>query len=281
MRHPLARLIQENYPAMSKSQKKIAEYILQHYDKAVFLTAHKLGKTLSVSESTVIRFAGLLGYDGYPELLKALQDMVRNKITTVERLQLSLKDKQPDILRRVFTTDADNIRRTLEELDTRSFNAAVEKILAARRIYIIGLRSAAAPGTFLHYYLQILLKNCSLIGLATFTEELAGAGPGDLVIGLSFARYARQAVEGIKLAREKGAATLAITDALTSPIAACSDITLLTRTENASFIDSFVAPLSLVNAIIIAVGTRDPERTANTLAEFEEVCRRFKVYYDE
>lgn len=281
MRRPLAKRIQENYPDMSKSQKKIAEYILQHYDKAVFLTAQKLGRTLDVSESTVIRFANLLGYDGFPQLQRALQDMVRNKITTVERLQLSLKDKEPDIARRVFTMDSDNMRRTLEELDTKAFAAAVEKILAARRIYIISLRSTMAPGHFLCFYLQLLLKNCRMINLNSFLEELAEAGPDDLVIGMSFARYTRQTVEGLQFARERGAATVCITDTLTSPLAALCDTVLLAHSETASFIDSFVAPLSLVNALIIAVGTRDPERTSRTLAEFEETWNNFRIYYDE
>lgn len=281
MRRPLSKRIQENYPAMSKSQKRIAEYILQHYDKAVFLTAQKLGRTLDVSESTVIRFANLLGYDGFPQLQRALQDMVRNKITTVDRLQLSLKDKQPDILRRVFTMDSENIHRTLEELDPKVFAAAVGKILAARHIYIISLRSAAAPGHFLCFYLQLLLKNCRMVTTNTFLEELAGAGPEDLVIGMSFARYTRQTVESLQFAREKGAATLSITDTLTSPLAQISDTVLLAHSETSSFIDSFVAPLSLVNALIIAVGTSDPDRTAQSLAEFEEAWNNFKVYYSE
>lgn len=281
MQLPLAQRIQENYPAMSKSQKRIAEYILQHYDKAVFLTAHKLGRTLDVSESTVIRFASLLGYDGFPQLQRALQDMVRTRITTVDRLQLSLQDKQPDILRRVFAMDGENMRRTLEDLDPRLFAVAVDRILGARRIYIIGLRSAAAPALFLHYYLQILLKNCRLVDAGAYLEELAAAGPGDLVIGFSFARYARQAVEGMKYARDRGVGTLCVTDTLTSPVARLSDTILLARTETASFIDSFVAPLCLTNALVTAVGTGDPARTAKALAEFEETCKNFHVYYNE
>lgn len=281
MERPLAQRIQDNYPAMSKSQKRIAEYILQHYDKAVFLTAHKLGGALGVSESTVIRFAALLGYDGFPQLQRALQDMMRNRITTVDRLQLALKDRQPDILRRVFAMDGENMRRTVEELDPRAFAAAVAAIQGARRIYIIGLRSAAAPAIFLHYYLQILLKNCRLVDAGGFWEELAAAGPGDLVVGFSFARYARQAVEGLEFARGRGAATLCVTDTVTSPVARLSDTVLLARTEAASFIDSYVAPLSLVNALLIAVGTADPAGTARVLAEFEAACGKLSVYWSE
>lgn len=281
MRKPLAKRIQEQYPQMSKSHKKIGEYMLQHYDQAVFLTASKLGQMLSVSEATVIRFAVLLGYDGYPELQKALQDMVRNRITTVDRLKLSPKDSRTDIVRSVFNMDSDNMRQTLEGLNTKDFALAVDKMIGARRIYIVSLRSAVVLGQFLHFYLQLLFKNCQMVSGNLFVEGLAGVGPEDLVIGFSFARYTRQTVESMQYAREKGASTIGITDTLTSPLAPYSEVLLLAQSATPSFIDSFVAPLSLVNALVIAAGTYDLEKTTQTLADFEEGCDKFGVYYKE
>ena len=277
----LNTLIKERYAKMSPNQKIIATYILQNYDKAAFLTAQQLGETLGVSESTVIRFATFLDYEGYPQLSKALQDLVKNKITTVERLQLSMENSDGDSLQRVLSTDIFNLQRTLEEISPADFKVVVDEILKARHVYIISLRSAQALGKFLYFYLQLLLKNCVLLDESLFFEELKSLGPEDLVIGISFPRYTRMTVEGLKLALEKGAQTVAITDSVASPLARFAKHTLAAHSGMASFVDSFVAPLSLINALIISVGTRDNEKTAKELAQLEEIWDSFKIYYKD
>jgi len=280
--HSLSKSIQELYPDMSSGQKKIAEYILQNYDKAVFLTAKELGQTVGVSESTVIRFANLLKYNGYPQLQKAMQDMVKNRITTVERMQLSLLDKQSDILHRVFNTDINNIRLTMEKINQADFGIAVQEITKARNIYIISLRSATSLGFFLYFYLQLLLKNCKMVANTDmFLEELRSAGPQDLVIGISFPRYTRQTVEGLKFCRDRGAKLLAITDSLTSPLAHYSHHVLTAHSEQISFIDTFVAPLSLMNALILAVGIKEGAKTTQALSQLEETWHNFNIYHSE
>lgn len=282
MENGLNKRIQETYRNMSTNQRLIANYILQHYDKAAFLTAQQLGETLGISESTVIRFALFLEYEGYPQLHRALQDMIKNKISTVERLQLSLDNTDTNIPEKVLTTEIHNLKRTMEELDPKEFDTMVDEILQARNIYIISLRSASAVGRFLFFYLHLLLNNCRFIdGSGLFFEELSTIGPQDLAIGISFPRYTRQTIEGLKYAQERGACTLAITDSVTSPLARHARHTLLAHSEMASFIDSFVAPLSLVNALIIAVGTRDNEKTAATLAQLEDIWEAFMIYHKE
>ncbi len=279
----LRKRIQENYQKMSNNQKKIAGFILENYDKAAFLTAQQLGELLEVSESTVIRFAMYLGYEGYPQLNRALQDMVKNRISTVERLELSLENKKTDLLQRVMTTDMNNIKRTLEDNNAADFYSVVDEIIKAKNIYIISLRSASALGQFLYFYLHLILKNCHLINNGTdlFFEELAGIGPDDLVIGIAFPRYTRQTVEGLKYAQEKKARTVAITDSFASPLARFGQYVLAAHSGMASFIDSFVAPLSLINALIITVGTRENEKTGQALSQLEEIWDNFKIYYTE
>jgi DNA-binding MurR/RpiR family transcriptional regulator len=276
----LNKTIQEFYPDMSSGQKKIAEYILKNYDKAVFLTAKELGHAVGVSESTVIRFANLLRYNGYPQLQKAMQDMLKNRITTVERMQLSLLDKEGDILQQVLKTDIDNIRLTMEQVSHADFGAAVEAIVKARHIYIISLRSTAALGYFFYFYLQLLLKNCRLINDTNiFFEELRAAESEDLVIGISFPRYTRRTVEGLQYCQEKGARVLAITDSLASPLAKYSDQVLTVHSGHLSFIDTLTAPFSLINALILGVGSREGIRTALTLSQLEETWKQFNIYH--
>ena len=266
---------------MSANQKLIANYLLQNYDKAAFMTAQQLGETLNISESTVIRFATFLDYTGYPQMHKALQDMIKNKISTVERLQLSLDNKRDNIIEKVLKSDIANIRKTLEDVNPYIFNKAVSQILEARNIYIISMRSASSLGQFLQFYLQLILKNTRIVsGMSNFFEELIAVGPQDVAIGISFPRYSRQTIEGLKYAREKGAHTIAITDSVASPIARHADHVLVAHSEMSSFIDS-VAPLSMINALIIGVGLKEKERTTQSLRQLEDIWERFKVYYTE
>ena len=277
---PWGKRIQDKFHEMSPKHKLLANYLSKHYDKAVFRTAKELSEDVGVSEATVIRFAVNLGYDGYPEMLKALSEMIKSRITTVDRLEFSLKSPQGSIIKDVMDWDIANIKRTVEELDLASFQEALKSINRAKRIYIVSLRSAVALGSFLHFYLQILLKNCLLVNKAdTMFEDLANVGAGDLVIGISFARYTRQTVEGVCFAKERKANTLVITDHNTSPLAYHGDTVLLAQRDMSTFIDSFVAPLSLINALIVALATERPKQTRQTLADLEAQWERHNVYY--
>jgi DNA-binding MurR/RpiR family transcriptional regulator len=266
---------------MSSNQRRLAEYLLQNYDRAAFFTALELGKTLDISESTVIRFANFLGYSGFPDLSKDIQNMVQNRITTVDRLKLSLNNPRQNILNYVLTTDMNNIEKTMEDISKEDFTKAVAAISKAKKIYIISMRSGAAVGRYLYYYLNLLLKNCYFLsGDGLIFEELINAGPEDLVIGISISRYTRQTVEGLKLVREKGVQTLAITDSHTSPLARYGQYVLVAHCTMTSFIDSFVAPLSLVNALITAVGSQN-ERSEEVLAQLEDVWEEFNTFYKD
>lgn len=274
--------IQEKFQDLSPKHRKIAEYISNHYDRVAFQTAKELAHDLGVSEATVTRFAVALGYEGYPEMVRALGELVRNRITTVDRLEISLQTPKGAILRDVMDRDIANIKQTLEGQDPANFQEAVNKIVQAKRIIIVSFRSAAALGVFLEFYLQILKKNCKLVKSSdVMINELADVGPDDLVIGISFARYTRQTVEGLRFAKERRAQRIAITDSNTSPLAIHGDTVLLAQRDMSSFIDSFVAPLSLINALIVAVGTENSAHTRASFRELEALWKQYHVYYGE
>lgn len=271
--------IQEKFHEMSPKHKKMAGYLSDNYDKVVFQTAKALAEDVGVSEATVIRFATHIGYKGYPDMVKAMSEMVRNRITTVDRLQLSLKSAQGHPVKDVMSRDTLNIRRTMEELDMASFNEAVTRIANARKIFVVSFRSAASLGSFLQYYLQILLRNCTLVSsTVSIVDDLADVTAQDVVIGISFARYTKLTVEGMQFARGRGAHTVAITDTHTSPLVRYGDTVLLAHRDMAYFIDSLAAPLSLINALIVAVSTENPESTKQRLAELEALWQQYQVY---
>lgn len=282
MNRDILTVIQENMSTFSKGQKRIANYILESYDKAAFMTASKLGKTVSVSESTVVRFASELGYDGYPSMQKSLQKMIRNRLTSVQRIEVSYdRFGDQDVLTSVLQSDIDKIRMTLEEVDHQSFENAVEAIVKARRIYIIGVRSSASIATFLHFYLNLIFDNVVLIGASTASEvyeNLIKVGAEDVVIGISFPRYSSRTVHGMKFAKDQGAATIAITDSEASPLASTATYTLKARSDMASFVDSLVAPLSLVNALLVAVSRKKNEDLSNTFQKLEKIWEEYGVY---
>jgi DNA-binding MurR/RpiR family transcriptional regulator len=273
--------IKQYYPRLTRGQKALAEFITTHYDRAAFLTAAKLGQIVGLSESTVVRFASALGYNGFPELQEDLQEVVKNKLSTVERLELSADYMaQESVLKKVLQTDIENIRLTMEEVSESEFDSAVEAILDANRIYILGLRSAAALSNFLGYYLNLILQNVNIVnlGLSDIYEQLLPAKSGDLIIGISFPRYTRITVEAFEFAKNRGAKTIAITDSSLSPLGRKADFTLVAKSDMASFVDSFVAPMSVINALIIAVGMKEKSRISETLATLEEVWTHHKVY---
>lgn len=277
----LMRIIQTKFPRLSKGQKLIAEYILKNYDKAAFMTAAKLGDSVGVSESTVVRFANELGFSGYPKLQKALQELIKNKLTTVQRLELS-KDliSDGDTLKGVLKADIENIRATLEKINPYIFEEVLNSIFEAKHIYIIGLRSSTALAEFLGFYLNIILQNVRTVsyGISDIFEQMINVKEGDLVIGIGFPRYATKTIDVLDFAKKREATVLAITDSLLSPLAAKADYTLIAQSNMASFVDSLVAPLSVINALIIAVGMREKENIADTFGNLEEIWQEYNVY---
>ena len=282
MNRDILTAIQDNMSSFSKGQKKIAGFILESYDKAAFMTASRLGKKVGVSESTVVRFASELGYDGYPDMQRSLQKMIRNRLTTVQRIEVTndrLGDQ--DLLSMVLQSDIDKIRQTLEELDRESFNRAVDAIVSARKIYIIGVRSSAAIASFLNFYFHLIFDNVVLVSASTASEifeSLLRVGEGDVVIGVSFPRYSSRTVQAMSFARDRGAATVAITDSEASPLIPISQYLLMARSDMASFVDSLVAPLSLVNALLVAVSQRKNDELARTFRTLEDIWEEYNVY---
>ena len=282
MNHDILTLIQENIHTFSKGQKRIANFILDSYDKAAFMTASRLGKRVGVSESTVVRFAAELGYDGYPYMQKSLQKMIRNRLTSVQRIEVT-NDRigDQDLLSMVLQSDIEKIRLTLEELDRDSFEHAVDAIVSARKIYIIGVRSSASIATFLTFYFNLIFDNVVEVSANTASEvfeRLLRVGEGDVVIGVSFPRYSSRTVQAMSFARDRGATTVAITDSEASPLAPICTYTLKARSDMASFVDSLVAPLSLVNALLVAVSRKKNDDLAHTFQILEGIWDEYGVY---
>jgi len=277
----LMRMIQVKFPRLSKGQKLIAEYILKHYDKAAFMTAAKLGSSVGVSESTVVRFANELGFDGYPELQKALQELIKNKLTTVQRIELSNDFiSQDTALKGVLKSDIENIRATLEKINYTAFENAINSIMKAKKIYIVGLRSSTALADFLGFYLNLILDNVKIVsyGMSDIFEQMLNLSDEDCVIGIGFPRYAVRTVEVLTFAKSRNADVIAITDSVLSPLAARADYTLIAESNMASFVDSLVAPLSVINALIIAVGLREKEKISKTFSDLENVWQEYQIY---
>ena len=282
MSKDILSVIQTNMSTFSKGQKLIAGFILESYDKAAFMTASRLGKTVNVSESTVVRFAAELGYDGYPAMQKALQEMIRSKLTSIQRIEVS-NDRigNQDILSMVMQSDMDKIHMTLEETNREDFDRAVSAIVDARHIYILGVRSAAAIATFLGFYFNLIFDNVVMITANTPSEvfeSLLRVGEEDVIIGVSFPRYSSRAVQAVSFARDRGATTIAITDSEASPLAQISQYTLKARSDMASFVDSLVAPLSLVNALLVEVSRKKNEDLSKTFQTLEKIWEEYGVY---
>ncbi|EQB87611.1 DNA-binding MurR/RpiR family transcriptional regulator [Clostridium punense] len=277
----LMRTIQLKFPRLSKGQKLIAEYILKHYDKAAFMTAAKLGSSVGVSESTVVRFANELDYAGYPELQKALQELIKNKLTTVQRIELSNDFiSQDNALKGVLKSDIENIRATLEKINYSAFENSVDSIVNAKKIYIVGLRSSTALADFLGFYLNLILDNVKIVsyGMSDIFEQMLNLSQDDCVIGIGFPRYAMRTVEVLTFAKSRNADVIAITDSVLSPLAARADYTLIAESNMASFVDSLVAPLSVINALIIAVGLRTKDKISQTFNDLEGIWQEYQIY---
>ncbi len=279
--HLLSR-IEMNMNTFSKGQKRIAAFIEEHYDRAAFMTASKLGKTVGVSESTVVRFATELGYSGYPKLQKAMQEMIRDKLTSVQRIDVTTnRIGDDDVLDSIMNQDIDKIRRTLEETSHEDFMKAVKSIVKARRIYIFGVRSTASLAQFLGYYFGLIFDNVRVITDTSKThtyEQLFRIHKDDVMIGISFPRYSTMAVDSMTLAKQRGANVIAITDSMVSPLVAVAHEVLIARSDMASVVDSLVAPLSLINALIVATVLEKKEEVTETFKELEKVWNHQGVY---
>lgn len=275
--------LKQRYNQFSKSQRRIADYILEHYSKAAYLTAARLGQQAQVSESTVVRFAFELGFDGYPALQAALQETVRSKLTSLQRMEVA-GDRQEEgepVLDQVLNKDVEQIYRTLEQTDRAAFAGAVESIHQAKTVYLLASGSAAFLAGFLNFYFRLVLPNVRLIQSASASElfeQILRVGKGDIVIGISFPRYSKKTVNALRYARKNGAQVVAITDSEFSPLAAQADYLLLARSDMVSFADSLVAPLSLINALIAAVGQRRQEETRQVFDRLEEIWAEYDVY---
>lgn len=282
MEQDILSRIQMGYQTFSKGQKKIADYILEHYDKAAFMTAFKLGQMVSTSESTVVRFATELGCEGYASFQRELQEIIRNKLTAVQRMEVA--DNQigeQETLKMVMESDLEKIKQTLEEIDVEMFYQAVEVLVNARKIYILGARSSAALAQFMGFYMNLLFKDVCMVGAASTSEvfeQIMRIDEQDVMIALSFPRYSKRTVQAVQYAKSRGSNIVAITDSESSPINQYATHRLIARSDMASFVDSLVAPLSVVNAFIVAIGMRKKEEVAGTFEHLEHIWDEYEVY---
>ncbi len=282
MKESILKKIEVGYEGFSKGQKAIADYIIEHYEKAAYMTAAKLGMLADVSESTVVRFACQLGFEGYPEFQKSLRELVRTNLTSFQRMEVSdsiIGDK--DILTQVILADAEKLRNTLDTIDRKAFETAVDKIIGAKRIYILGVRSSATLAGFLHYNLQMAFDNLTLVQTTSgseMLEQIMRIDEDDVVIAISFPRYSKRVINAVEFAAHKGANIVALTDSKTSPIAQNADQLLTASSDMASFVDSLVAPMSIINAIAVSVAKKKKEELTVRLKTLEEIWDEYDVY---
>jgi len=282
MENDVLAMLTKNSSHYSKGQKLITDFILNNYDKAAFMTAGKLGEVVGVSESTVVRFATELGYSGYPAMRRAMQEMIRSRLTTVQRIEVAKKliDSR-DVAKSVVTNDMRNLQTTLDDLDRAVFDSVIDAIIEAKSIYIVGMRTSTSLSSFLGLYLNLLRGNVNVVhdtAASEIFEQLLRIGEGDLFIGMSFPRYSIHTVGAMEFAKKRGAKTVAITDSPASPLTEIANLCLYAKSNMVSFLDSLVAPMTLINAIIIAVGLRNQDTLAETFTMLENVWSEHDVY---
>ncbi len=274
--------IQANYIRFSKGQKKIADFILSNYEQAVFMTAVRLGKQVGVSESTTVRFAVELGYEGYPEFRQALEEMVLNRLNSVQRMEVAYSNLSEDqILERVLLSDIDKIKHTMESCSKEAFQMAVRSILDARKVYLVGIRSCTPLASFLDFYLRQILEDVQLIttnNASEIFEQMIHLNEKDVVIGISFPRYSMRTLKAMEFANKRNARIITITDSPHSPINLYSSCSLLAKSDMASIVDSLVAPLSVINALIVALCLERKDKVMATLSEMEKLWEEYQVY---
>lgn len=274
--------INNQYNSMSKGQKRLANFIINHYDQAVFMTAAKLGKQVDVSESTTVRFAVLLGYEGFPQFHNALQEHVMTKLNSVQRMEVSFgRIEQTRILDTVLQSDIDKIKMTLEQTDREAFSEAVDMILGAENIYILGIRSCAPLAGFMSYYMNQILPNVRLVGASSYSElfeEIIRINEKDVIIGISFPRYSMRTLKAMEYAHNQKAKVVTITDSMHSPMNLYSSCNLIARSDMASIVDSLVAPLSLINALLVALCMKCQKEVMHNLETMERIWDEYQVY---
>ena len=266
----LLNRINAKYSTMSKGHKLLATYITDNYDKAVFLTAAKMGETVGISESTVVRFATSLGYKGYPDFQKALEELVRNKLNSVQRMEVQ--------------SDRDKIKTTLEKIDADAFDLAVDTILQSRKIYIVGIRSCAPLASFLAFYMNLMFEDVCLLttnSSSELFEQMVRIGKDDVIIGISFPRYSMRTLKALEFANNRSAKVITITDSIHSPMNLYSSCNLIADSDMASIVDSLVAPLSVINALIVALCMKKQSIVAKTLTELEDIWNEYQVYEND
>ena len=278
----LLNRINNHYSAMSKGQKLLATYITDNYDKAVFLTAAKMGETVGVSESTVVRFATSLGYKGYPEFQKALEELVRNKLNSIQRMEVTYgRISQSKILETVLQSDADKIKTTLEKIDHNAFDVAVSTILEAKHIYIVGIRSCAPLASFLGFYLNLMFDDVRLLttnSSSELFEQMVRIDKDDVIIGISFPRYSMRTLKALEFANNRSAKVITITDSIHSPMNLYSSCNLIADSDMASIV---VAPLSVINALVVALCMKKQKEVAGTLTMLEDIWNEYQVYEND
>ena len=277
--------INVQYQNFSKGQKKLAAYIKENYDKAAFLTAAKLGETVGVSESTVVRFATHLGYKGYPEFQRELEELVRNKLNSIQRMEVTYgKVPQSEILDTVLHSDIEKIKMTLEAVDHEAFNLAVETILNAENIYVVGIRSCAPLAEFLAFYLNLIFDGVRLLNTNSASElfeQMIRIGERDVIIGISFPRYSMRTLKALEFANNRNAKVITLTDSIHSPMNLYSSCNLLARSDMVSIVDSLVAPLSVINALVVALCMKSPEQVRKNLEQLENAWNNYQVYMND
>lgn len=281
----LTSRINECYGSLSKGQKILATYITDNYDKAVFLTAAKMGQVVGVSESTVVRFATHLGYKGYPEFQKALEEMVRNKLNSIQRMEVTYgKISQSHILETVLQSDQEKIKDTLEHIDEHAFELAVDTIIKAKHIYIVGIRSCAPLAAFMAFYFNLMFENVTLLqtnNSSELFEQMVRISKDDVIIGISFPRYSMRTLKAMEFANNRNAKVITLTDSVHSPMNLYSSCNLIARSDMASIVDSLVAPLSVINALIVALCMKKQGEVAKTLETLEDIWNEYQVYEND
>lgn len=274
--------INDKFNKMSKSHKKVATFILDHYEQAAFMTAAKLGATVGISESTVVRFAYCLGYEGYPEFQEALAEWVKNKLNSVQKIGAKYgKSTQSEILTSVLTTDMENISSTMEHVDPQAFETAVETVLNAEHVYIIGIRSCEPLARFLYFYLNMVRGNVILLASTSTSEifeQMIRIDEKDAMVGISFPRYSMRTLKAMEFANDRNAKVISITDTIHSPMCLYSSCNLMAKSEMVSIVDSLAAPLSLINALVVALCLKRPDDVRKTLESLEDVWDNYQVY---
>ena len=281
----LTSRINECYGSLSKGQKILATYITDNYDKAVFLTAAKMGQVVGVSESTVVRFATHLGYKGYPEFQKALEEMVRNKLNSIQRMEVTYgRISQSHILETVLQSDQEKIKDTLEHIDEHAFELAVDTIIKAKHIYIVGIRSCAPLAAFMAFYFNLMFENVTLLqtnNSSELFEQMVRLSKDDVIIGISFPRYSMRTLKAMEFANNRNAKVITLTDSVHSPMNLYSSCNLIARSDMASIVDSLVAPLSVINALIVALCMKKQGEVAKTLETLEDIWNEYQVYEND